>query len=96
MQKHKKGNIFDRTLQIKMFLVEAHFREYGWFVGWRQKRVCVPGLVLLETRQDETGGHLPNWRDYGKTTYVWPHCSVNLGKNLGGDRITQYHQGKVV
>ena len=26
--------------------------------------VCVPKLVWNETRQDEIGGHFPNWRDH--------------------------------
>ena len=41
--------------------------------------VCVPELILNETRQDQTGGQFPNWRDRYKTTItLWSRC---LGKS---------------
>ena len=35
-----------------------------------QVEVCVPKLVLNETRQDETGGQFPNLWDRDKTTVI--------------------------
>ena len=42
--------------------------------------VCVPELVLNETRQDETGGQFPNWPDQDKTSFSGPFAQENLGK----------------
>ena len=36
--------------------------------------VCLPELVLNETRPDQTGTHFLNWRYWDKTTFFWsPH-----------------------
>ena len=48
--------------------------------------VCVPELVLNETRQDETGHHFPNWRYWENTTFFWSRCSIKSGKNPGNKR----------
>ena len=40
----------------------------------------VPELFLNETRQDETGGHCPNWRDRDNTTFSGPVAWENPGK----------------
>ena len=47
-------------------------------------------------RQDETGGHFPNWRYWDKTTVFWSRCSKKFEKNLGRDWTTQYHSGNVL
>ena len=39
-----------------------------------------------KTRQDETGGHLPNCQDPHKTTCLRSHCSGNFRKNLVKNR----------
>ena len=44
-------------------------------------KVCIPELVLNETRQDKTGNHFPNWRKLDKTTSLWCRCSGKSGKN---------------
>ena len=46
-------------------------------------KVCIPSLVLFETRQDKTEGHFPHWQDRDKTTYVWSHCLGIFGKKGG-------------
>ena len=43
-------------------------------------KVCIPGLVWNETRQDGTGGHFPNWRDHDNTTDFLSRCSGKSGK----------------
>ena len=45
--------------------------------------MCVPGLVLNETKQDDTGIHFPIWRDCDKTTCFWSRCLGKSGKKLG-------------
>ena len=44
------------------------------FVYLISGEVCVPELILNETRQDETGPHFPNWRYQDKTTFFWSRC----------------------
>ena len=57
------------------------------FMFWHFKlEVCVPELVLNETRQDETGTHFRNWRYRDKTTVFWSRHSRKLGKNPGNKR----------
>ena len=48
--------------------------------------VCVPELVLDETRQEETGHHFPNWWYREKTNLFWSRCSRKSRKNLGNKR----------
>ena len=46
--------------------------------------VCIPELIFLETRQDETGGHFLNWGYQDKShkiTVFWSLCSRKSGKN---------------
>ena len=51
------------------------------FMFWHFKlEVCVPELVLNETRQDETGHHFLNWRYWEKTTFFWSRCTRKSGK----------------
>ena len=47
---------------------------------WPKIEVCVPELVLNETRQDETGPHFPNWRYRDESTFFGPITWENLGK----------------
>ena len=39
--------------------------------GCSRVEVCVPELVLNETRQDKTGGKLPIWRDQAGQDYFF-------------------------
>ena len=48
--------------------------------------VCVPQFDLNKTRQDDTGGHFPNWRDRDNTTVFWSRCSENQGMPLSTTR----------
>ena len=48
--------------------------------------VCVPELVLNETRQDETGTHFPNWRYRDETNVFWSRHSRKFRKNPGNKR----------
>ena len=45
--------------------------------------VCVPELVLNETRQDKTGGQFLNWQDQNKTTFLLSRGSGKSRKNPG-------------
>ena len=54
--------------------------------------VCVPELVLNKTRQDETGGHFPNWQDQDNSTFFWSPCLVKSGL-IYLDRYQAYCMG---
>ena len=57
--------------------------------------VCVPELVLNETRQDETGGHFPNWTILLFSSPVALENPGKIRKINGTEReTTQYHSGK--
>ena len=45
-------------------------------------QVCVTEL-FLETRQDATGGHFPNWGYWDKTSVFWSRCPRKSRKNSG-------------
>ena len=49
--------------------------------------VCIPELVLNETRQDKTGPHFPNCWYRDKTTVFWSRHSRKSGKNPGNKLI---------
>ena len=42
--------------------------------------VGIPELIVNETRQEQTGGQFPNWRDRDKTTFYGPIAQENPGK----------------
>ena len=78
-------------LQSKRGLLLKQNSIWNSFISWLLLaniclELCVPELVLNETRQDETGGQFPNGRDRDKTTYLWSRClgksRINPGKNL--------------
>ena len=52
-----------------------------------QLEVCIPGLVLNETRQDGTGGHFLNWRDHDSTEFFWSCFSGTSGKKMGKNEM---------
>ena len=45
--------------------------------------VCIPELLLNESRQDKAGEQFPNWWYRDKTTFVRSRRSGKSGKNLG-------------
>ena len=49
-------------------------------------KVCIPGLVWNETRQDGTGGHFPTWWDHDNTNVFKSRCSGKSGKKMGNKR----------
>ena len=57
-------------------------------LSWCVVEVCVPELVLNETRQDETGHPFPNWQYREMTTFFWSRCSRKSGKNPGNKLVS--------
>ena len=62
---------------------ETSFLFYTSLLHKLELEVCVPELVLNQTRQDETGPHFPNWRYLDETTFFWSRHSRKFGKNPG-------------
>ena len=62
---------------IIRFLIHHTFTLIRW---WSVVKVCVPGLILFERTQNETGRHFRNWWNRVKTICGWSHCSENFGK----------------
>ena len=47
--------------------------------------VCVPGLVLKETRWDGTEGHFPNWKDRDSTEFFYNSVKVDVNHVSKGE-----------
>ena len=61
-------------------------------------RVCIHGLILVETRQDRSGGNFPIGQDLDKSTYPRSHCSGNFetGKDKFVDLKDEIYLGFAV
>ena len=74
-EKCKTIFLSDLTTKIMFLYKNFYFGMTRIKVNLCRLEVCVPKLVWNKTRQDETGGQFPNWRDQYKTTSLWSRCS---------------------
>ena len=72
-----------------------NFSNFG-YVFVSEVRVCVPGLILVGARQEETGGDFLIDRDWDKTTYPMSHSSGNFGKGWDYSVPTQEKSWKIL